>query len=226
MTDYVYSVATDITAQKVDPGALQTEIQTSTVSAAVEGISVVGDVLTVSLKNSLPPAEVAILNDVVLNHSGEPVITSDEVRTPDGRLRVRSDSLPIGTTTSFTSQGDSPTEIGAGKEAFWDFSNDDDLIAAPAGYKRKSIMMTFVDPVFVKEGAIYYHDAVKGSYADVKVMCPEGGYYYDRQGNPAMAIGGILCIEVTVPDTDSGCFGWGSIELYRTRTVLLPGESV
>lgn len=35
-----------------------------------------------------------------------------------------------------------------------------------------------------------------------------------------------LRIEITVSDTDNLSYGWVSLELYRARTILLPGESV
>jgi hypothetical protein len=173
-------------------------------------------------------------------------------------------SRPVGWQTMFTMAGDTASGIGDGKVIEWDFSNDDDLMAsgvAPDGYKGKSICINFLDSVYIKEGCLYFHDAVKNSYVNFDIVCPDGQYYYDRDNNPVQADGDVvvlryvnqhhfysscpmgdelntesasenaipsnyhLCVNVFVPTTDSVSYGYGELEMYRERTILLPGES-
>lgn len=103
---------------------------------------------------------------------------------PDGRHFTRAESRPLGTITCFTDKGDSATNIGDGNELYWDFSNDDDLVNMPSGstMKRKRIEFSFLDSVWMKEGALYFHKAKKESYLDFYVVCPENGYYLDNDG--------------------------------------------
>lgn len=262
MTLYTYSVADDTLNGAVDAGRLKVEIQADNdITIALEGIDVVADDLNIEFKAVLSTDEQTALGAVVGLHTGEPVPTDPEVRTDDGRMRVRADSLPIGMTTMFTCCGDG-TDIGNGECMYWDFSNTDNDVTAPTGYKRKQMDITFADPVYIKEGCLYAMDAKKGSYVTVQVVCPDQAYYLDRQGVPQQASGDtpvgqflpkhffagsfpmgdelntevaqdnpipvgykLRCI-VTVPDTDSDSYGWASLELYRQRTILLPGEDL
>lgn len=107
----------------------------------------------------------------------------------DGKKIVRSESRPLGTTTCFVGRADSATAIGEGKALTWDFSNDEDLleIESGAGTKTKRIEFRFLDSVWIKEGALYYHNAPKGCHLDMYVVCPAGGYYLDNSGNIQMA---------------------------------------
>lgn len=110
------------------------------------------------------------------------------LKSADGKVIVRTESRPINCTTCFCAQADSGIDIGDGKILGWDFSNDDDDIT-PSGvnYKRKRIEFTFLDPIWIKEGALYYHNVSKGSYIDLYVVCPSGQYYYDNEGTPTLA---------------------------------------
>ena len=106
-----------------------------------------------------------------------------EPKSDDGKTIVRAESRPLGTTTVFTGQADSDNNIGDGKILAWDFSNNNDLVDAPNGYKRKRIEFKFIDSVWIKEGTIYYHNVLKNSYVDFYVVCPAGQYYYDNNNN-------------------------------------------
>jgi hypothetical protein len=64
----------------------------------------------------------------------------------------------------------------------WDFSNSDDQVTPPTGYKRKRMDLTFIDPIYIKEGTLYFHNAPKGCYGDCYVICPTGGWYYTNAG--------------------------------------------
>jgi hypothetical protein len=108
----------------------------------------------------------------------------------DGKIISRTESRPLGTTTCFTGRGDSDTGIGDGTELRWDFSNDDnDIDNLPSGspYKRKRLEFKFLDPIYIKEGAIYFHKAKTGSYINVYIVCPQGHYYLDNNGVPTLA---------------------------------------
>jgi len=108
-------------------------------------------------------------------------------RSVDGKTIVRAESRPLDCTTVFTCIGDSDNNIGDGKELSWDFSNTEDEVPAPAGYRRKRLEFKFLDPVHIKEGAVYFYGAQKGSYVDFYIVCPAGNYYYDNNGNPQYA---------------------------------------
>jgi len=103
-----------------------------------------------------------------------------------GREYLRAEAKPVGTGTVFVTQADN-VGIGDGKVLSWDFSNGDDDISAPVGFKKKRLEFKFLDDVYVKEGAVYYHNAIKGSYLDFYVVCPAGQYYYDNILVPHLA---------------------------------------
>lgn len=112
-----------------------------------------------------------------------------EQRNDEGRVIVMTTSRPLNATTYFTGEGDDVVnqKIGGGTRLFYDFSDDDDLITAPAGYKRKRIDVEFIDPTWIKDGAAYFHNTLKGSYVDLFIVCPAGGYYKKNDGSYALA---------------------------------------
>jgi hypothetical protein len=186
-----------------------------------------------------------------------------------GKEIVKADSRPTGSQTLFTMKGDDQA-IGDGKELFWDFSNNDDIIDStsvlnteiPAGYKCKQIKLKFNDPIWLKEGTIYFSNSVKKSFCYLSIVCPSGQYYLNRVGNPVQAtedtnvivyvrhhffsgtciIGDELnteacqedpvpsnyyiVAEIFVPESDNESFGYCELEIYRERSILLPGESL
>lgn len=116
-------------------------------------------------------------------------------KSKDGKSLTRADSRPVEETTYFTMRGDSATAIGDGKIMTWDFSNSDDIVtdsittAVPSGYKRKRLKLSFADQIHVKEGTMYWMGAPYGCYIDFWIVCPDGQYYYDRDGVPQQADG-------------------------------------
>ncbi|RKZ36307.1 MAG: hypothetical protein DRQ49_18145 [Gammaproteobacteria bacterium] len=115
-----------------------------------------------------------------------------EEKNNEYRKIIMTTSRPSKSTTYFTSSGDKitePQEIGAGKSFFYDFSNLEDEVSAPAGCKRKQIDFQFIDSTWIKEGTIYFHGAKKGSYVDLFVVCPGGEYYIANDGTPTLATG-------------------------------------
>lgn len=105
----------------------------------------------------------------------------------DGKPFTRAESRPLDKTTYFTCIGDSANNIGDGQTLRWDFENTDNDITAPTDCKKKRVEFKFLDPLNIKEGAIYFQDAKKGSYLHLHVVCPAGGYYLDNNKNPALA---------------------------------------
>lgn len=104
-------------------------------------------------------------------------------KSDDGKDIVRAESRPLNTTTIFVGKADN-TGIGDGKELKWDFSNaDDDISTPPSNCKQKRLEFKFLDDIYVKEGTIYFHNTKKGSYIDLYVVCPNGQYYYDNNGD-------------------------------------------
>ena len=121
-----------------------------------------------------------------------------EPHMEDGRPIVRSDTRPFDTQTFFTMAGDLVDSTGniiisGGKDLRWDFSNDDDLYTGDeiaSGYKAKEFKVSFVCPVFLKDGTIYFFNAPWESYLRLDIMVPAGGYYPNPSGSiPAVALG-------------------------------------
>ena len=102
----------------------------------------------------------------------------------EGRDYLRAESRPLMCTTCFTTcfdtNGGTPV-IGGGNRIYWDASVGDgwvdDESGAPDGMKQFSVEGSFCDSVWIKEGTVYYMSATKGSYIDMEVVCPNGGYY-------------------------------------------------
>lgn len=118
----------------------------------------------------------------------------DDANTPfkpiddDGKNFVRSESRPVGTSVCFVGAGDDPDEgIGEGKDLSWDFSNNEDEVDAPSGFKRKRIELRFLDVVYLKEGTCYFHNAPKGCHVDVYVVAKAGAYYKKNDGSYSIA---------------------------------------
>jgi hypothetical protein len=106
-----------------------------------------------------------------------------------GKEFTRAESRPLDMATWFTGAGDNidAGTIGDGKDLQWDFSTSEDLIVEDSNIKRKRLEFQFIDSICIKEGAIYFENALFGSYVDLKVVCPAGNYYYKNDGTPAYA---------------------------------------
>lgn len=262
ITEYTYSEGADTANGVADVPRLKVEIEGSVITVGLYAIELTNDVLTIKMKDVLSAEDETTLNGLVGAHTGEPIGKPDEIRATDGRLIVRADSIPRGSHAVFTNEGDAPGSIGGGKSLFWDFSNSEDEVTAPTGYRMKRLIISFSESVYVKEGALYFYDAPKGAYIHLYVACPDGQYYQDRQGNPVQAVGDVpiywfirrhhfagscpmgdelnteaaqesatpagyrIVGEVYVPDTDNVSYGFATLELYRGRSVLLPGETL
>ena len=263
-TKYTYHIGNDFPNEAVDTTALSSQIQSSSITRVLDYVNTDGSYCDIWFLDTLTSGDITLLDGVCDAHDGTALPVTDAPTLSDGRPIVSSNSRPVGYYTMFTMRGDTASGIGDGQEIFWDFSNDDDLMAsgvAPEGYKGKQIQLSFLDPVYIKEGTIYFHNADKKSYIDFDIICPDGQYYSERDGTPAQADGDtvvvkyvnshffggdcpmgdelntesanetpiptnyILCICVFVPEADTDCWGYGELEVYRSRTILLPGET-
>jgi len=89
-TSYTYSLSTDFPEGKVDGSRLKLEIDASAITVQLARVDTAGDAVSVVMKAALSTEEQEALDDVVSNHSGEPlpepvdVIRLDEPRSPEG----------------------------------------------------------------------------------------------------------------------------------------------
>lgn len=164
-----------------------------------------------------------------------------ELKDSEGKIFVRAESRQTDKTTYFTCIGDN-TGIGDGKVIEWDFSNsNDDVESPPSGYKQKKIVFKFSDPIQLKDGSVYWLNAIKGSYLDVYIYHPTYEQYIQHYviGHRMLgdcSVGDELNTEaaseeipaglefhlfVTVPDTTgyTNFHGHVSVEANRETTV-------
>jgi len=60
----------------------------------------------------------------------------------------------------------------------------------PPGYKAQIIDLYFLDPIYLKDGALYFFDAPWGQFCSMSILVPAGGYYPNEHGSiPASALG-------------------------------------
>lgn len=271
-TKYTYSISGDFPNQKIASDRLTQEINKSTIITALDFINTSGIMCDIWFKADLSSQDSTSLDALVATHTG--VALPHACPTDlDGKPIVRADSRPLNTETYFTTAGDDQ-DIGDGGDSYFDFSNDDNLVdstsvdgttviqVVPVGYKLKRMRLSFADPIYLKEGTVYFFNAPKKSYAQLLIVCPQGHYYYDRNLTPQQssedtplmryvnkhyfagdcpmgdelntegcAINALppnyeLWCDIFVPDDNSTCYGWVSLEVYRYRSVLLPGESL
>jgi hypothetical protein len=192
-TKYTFSVSQDFPNQKVNNDTLTYEIEQSDITTALSYITVAGDVCDIVFKNALTLVDsTATLPLVVSEHEGNRLPDASPPTMEDGRPIVRADTRPLDYETFFTMAGDS-TGIGTGQLIKWDFSNDDDEYTGddvPAGFKAKRFELTFMCPIHLKDGTIYFYNAPWNCYIDLDIYVPAGGYYPNDGGSiPAAALG-------------------------------------
>ena len=195
-TKYTYSIINDFPNSRVDVNKLSLEIQNSQLTIALDYINTDDDKCNIWFKDVLSPLDsTSTLPSIIAAHDGEPVLIDDlSLRAPDGRLIVRADSRPVGFQTYYTMAGDDSTAgIGMGQEIVWDFSNDDDLVTGdhvPSGMKCKEFLLSFLCPIYTKDGCVYFFDAPWGQYLTMDIVIPPNQYYPNPYGNiPASALG-------------------------------------
>ena len=192
---YTY-LNTDFADNKADASRLTSEIYESDgITTALKFVTVKSTACDVVFKAVLSEAEITTMSGIVSAHDGTPLPMVEPPTMNDGRPIVRADTRPLDTSTYFTMAGDTASSIGDGTPLIWDFSNDDDTYECsyyptPDGYKTKHIELTFIDPIYLKDGALYFFDVPWGAYCDMQVVVPAGNYYPNDNGSiPAAALG-------------------------------------
>jgi len=99
-----------------------------------------------------------------------------------GKIVTRVSSHPDGTISCFTMSGDS-TKIGEGVNIEWDFSTIDVV----DNKKTKVIDVQFNDNIWIKEGKLFFHNALKNTYCSMDIICPKDNYYINDNGEPTLA---------------------------------------
>jgi hypothetical protein len=194
-TTYTYNINDDFPNQEVDTGKLTDEIDDSSIVIGLDHINTSETHCFIVFKDSLPIADAtSTLPSIIASHDGEPLPDADpNPRMDDGRMIVRADTRPLNTETYFTSCGDS-TAIGDGTALIWDFSDSTSDIyvgpEVPTGYKCKRVDLTFICPLYPKDGAVYFFDAPWGCYISLDIVVPPGNYYPNPAGSiPASSLG-------------------------------------
>lgn len=163
-----------------------------------------------------------------------------EIRDAEGKVYVRSESRQIDKTTYFTCRADN-TGVGDGKELVWDFSNTDDDVTPPTGYLQKKMVFSFSSGIQLKDGTLYWMNAIKGSYLDVYIYhpvlqqnishyvvghrmigdCPMGDELNTETASEEIPAGVQFHVYVTVPDVSGAdsFYGHISIEANRVETI-------
>jgi hypothetical protein len=138
----------------------------------------------VQLFDDATQTEIDAIDTLVANHV--PIPLPPEPPAPlseDGKPYVRAEVRPLDCTTYFTNAGDIVGTIGGGKALYWDFSNSDDVVIAPTGFKRKRMDVSFIDFVYLKSGVLTVTNVTPGSYLDYYLVAPAGSYILVG-GNP------------------------------------------
>jgi len=279
---YTYNFnKTDFLNDIINPGRLTQEIGSSTISIALDSLNISTSVCGIVFKAALSQDEQTTLSGIVVAHTGDP-LSVDPPIMEDGRPLVRADTRPLETQTYFTSVGDTEDGIGDGDSLMWDFSSDLDIYdegslengpTVASGYKAKRFDIWFNEPVYLKDGTMYFVNAPFGSYISMYITIPAGNFYPNASGTytsamlglsgddmyayatkdvlyasyvmkhgmidsctmgdelnaegaqvDAMPAGWHITGIVVTPEEGSENFkGFGSLELYRQYTCVLPG---
>ena len=172
------------------------------------------DLTIFDIMNSNHLLELIMTESVIINNGTQDLDKYSAVRyislqshlnpiSLDGKEVIKAESRPPGMQTSFTMSGDNLI-FGDGTKMVWDFSNNDDIVSSdstslilfnnplPSGHKRKLLRIKFNDPVYIKEGSLYFYDAPFGFYVDMSVVCPINNYYRDRSGQIQLATNNVV----------------------------------
>ena len=202
MSEHIFDISSDFPNGAVNIDTLTEEIEASSITKEVDYIIIFDGDCKVYFKTALTGPEETVLDGIVASHLGLPPEEIEPPVMPDGRPIVRSDTRPLNTSTYFTCEGDTASGIGGGPALRWDFTPDSEYttISGPytlscghkveAGYKAQVIDMTFLDPVYFKDGALYFFDAPWGAKCSMEIVVPSGNYYPNDTGSvPASALG-------------------------------------
>jgi len=285
-TTYTYQFS-DFLNNTANAERLNLEILSETdITIGLEYITIKSNGVDIVFKTDLSSNEEDALDALVAAHTGAALEYNDPPVMADGRPIIRADTRPLNTATYFTCASDTASGIGNGTSLRWDFSPDSEYttISGPytlscghtidAGWKAQVIDLQFLDPVYFKDGSIYFFDAPWGCHCDMTILVPAGNYYPNEHGNipasalglsgtqmysyaatdtpfyryvnkhyiygscpmgdelnaegcmvEALPIGWIVRGIIRTPISDNVSKGFASYEMYRHRSVILPGDT-
>lgn len=150
---------------------LQKEILASSITIAINYISVNDSKTVIDFKVKLVANEEAILNNIVDNHTLDSTnvnisVVDFVIKDSSGYPIIHSTPRPSGHSTYFTGSGDSEEQIGAGNKLLFSLSEVD---------KEQSVDIKFNGDVYIKDGFIMTTNAPLGSYMDIEVIHPVHG---------------------------------------------------
>jgi hypothetical protein len=135
----------------------------------------------VFLYDDITQNETAEIDGVVVAHIPTPLPPLPPVpQDSEGKMFVRAESRPLDCTTYFTTAGDkvdAPQAIGDGNRLEWDAADPTYNWVTDGSVKRYTVDIQFIDSVWIKEGTVYWSDAMKDGYLDMYIVCPPGGYF-------------------------------------------------
>jgi len=162
-------------------------------------------------------------------------VAETENKTQDGTRKVYVTHRPLGMTTYFTGDGDDITGniIGGGERLLWQMKLSDPY---------KSVDISFIEDVYLKDGYIIVRNAPFGAYLDIEIIHPVAGivgsfgrkipllgngwFPLDTEDRGYIPMG--LIVRLTVYNSTGVVNGQdeptdfevaGRIELFRTNTV-------
>jgi hypothetical protein len=217
---YIYYISSSTLNGLVDTSALTSQINNSDITRKLDYVNTYGDECDIWFLDTLTSQDLVTLSGVLSIHDGHPLPITVPPTMPDGRPLVRADTRPLDTRTYFTMSGDNmqSNTLGNGKVLMWDFSNNDDIYdqsitengpTVCSGFKAKRVDLQFLDPVYVKDGTLYFFDAPWGSYSNMYIIVPSGNYYPKEDGPiPAAALGldGVQRYAYATKDVFYSCY--------------------
>jgi hypothetical protein len=120
-TKYEFSIASAFPTGKVEASALTQEIQASTITIMLDRIDTHDGICDVWFKSILPSPEETVLNYLVAEHQGIPLVSFDQVEVVNSvklfstnirnKIETHESSRIPGTYTYYTGAGDNPNNI-------------------------------------------------------------------------------------------------------------------
>lgn len=162
LVTYNYLIV-DFLNDAVDTSKLYSEIQSSDIITSLDHIDSNNNSCDIFFKASLSSGDKDILDTIVANHDGIPILGPlnvdlvDEYRDPSGKLRVHQTSRKLGLRICWTGVGDDPTdphEVGNGEPLTIYHT-----IGGPVTYTRYIDLNSVSNETWIHEGYMTWKDA-------------------------------------------------------------------
>ena len=176
-TTYTYSISVDFPNQTVDAGRLHSEIQSSAILTALDGVSTKGGDCDVLFKDALSTGDSTVLDGLVAVHDGvplpdpttvdgKPIVHLDAPEEDDGKPRFVMTPGPSGYRTFFTGRGDnpSPTPPDSGRGTGPEIGLD--IPAADSFPKDYFVEWSYSEVTFVHDGYVGWRNPAHFSRKD------------------------------------------------------------